>query len=141
MAGGRSGQADGGFGSGRLRLRNLLVVSELALALMLLIGAGLLIRSFMRLQDVPSGFNPDRVISMRLGTGRRFDTPQASNAFYRDVAERIANVPGVTSSGSVSTLPFTSGVGWGSTRTTLAPCWRAAAATSRPIQPPPTIAT
>jgi predicted permease len=114
-AGGRSGQGDGGFGSGRFRLRSLLVVSELALALMLLIGAGLLVRSFMRLQDVPSGFTPDRVISMRLGSGgRRFDTPQASNAFYRDVAERIANVPGVTASGSVTTLPFTSAVGWGS---------------------------
>ena len=114
-AGGRSGQGDGGFGSTRLRLRSLLVVSELALSLMLLIGAGLLVRSFMRLQDVPPGFNADRVISMRLGSsGRRFDTPQASNEFYRVVAERIANVPGVTRAGSVSSLPFTNAVGWGS---------------------------
>ena len=114
-AGGRSGQGDGGFGSGRFRLRSLLVVSELALALMLLIGAGLLVRSFMRLQEVSPGFNPDRVISMRLGSsGRRFETPQASNAFFREVSERIANVPGVTARGSVSTLPFTSAVGWGS---------------------------
>jgi predicted permease len=114
-AGGRGGQGDGGFGSARPRLRSLLVVSELALALMLLIGAGLLVRSFMRLQEVPPGFTPDRVISMRLGSsGRRFDTPQASNAFFREVSERIANVPGVTTSGSVTTLPFTSAVGWGS---------------------------
>jgi predicted permease len=114
-AGGRGDHGDGGFGSGRLRLRSLLVVSELALALMLLIGAGLLVRSFMRLQEVPPGFNPDRVISMRLGSsGRRFDTPQASNAFFRVVAERIASVPGVTHRGAVSTLPFTNSVGWGS---------------------------
>jgi predicted permease len=114
-AGGRSGQGDGGFGSTRLRLRSLLVVSELALALMLLIGAGLLVRSFMRLQEVPPGFNPDRVVSMRLGSsGRQFPTPQASNEFYRVIAERIANVPGVTRSGSVTTLPFTDAVGWGS---------------------------
>jgi predicted permease len=69
----------------------------------------------MRLQEVPPGFNPERVISMRIGsTGRQFATPQASNEFYRTVAERIANVPGVTRAGSVTTLPFTDAVGWGS---------------------------
>ena len=54
-AGGRSVQADGGFNSSRRRLRSVLVVSELALSLMLLIGAGLLVRSFVRLQSVRAG--------------------------------------------------------------------------------------
>jgi predicted permease len=114
-AGGRSAHGDGGFGSARLRLRSLLVVSELALSLMLLIGAGLLVRSFVRLQAVPPGFNPEGVVSMRLGaSGRRFATPQASSEFFRQIGERIAAVPGVTARGAVTSLPFTTSVGWGS---------------------------
>jgi predicted permease len=114
-ASGRSGHGDGGFGSTRLRLRSLLVVSELALSLMLLIGAGLLIRSFVRLQAVPPGFNPAQVISMRLGaSGRQFATPQASTEFFRQIGDRIAALPGVTVRGAVTTLPFTTAVGWGS---------------------------
>jgi predicted permease len=114
-AGGRSGQGDGGFGSTRLRLRSLLVVSELALSLMLLIGAGLLVRSFVRLQAVPPGFNPEGVISMRLGSsGQRFDKPELARAFFSQIGDRIAAVPGVVSRGAVSSLPFTTSVGWGS---------------------------
>src|SRR5687767_7506520 len=63
-AGGRNTQADGGFSTSRRRLRSLLVVSEVALSLMLLVGAGLLVRSFARLQNVSPGFNADHVISM-----------------------------------------------------------------------------
>ena len=114
-ASGRTGQGDGGFGSARLRLRSLLVVSELALSLMLLVGAGLLVRSFVRLQAVPPGFNPEQVISMRLGaSGRQFSTPQAATEFFRQIGDRIAAVPGVIVRGAVSSLPFTSSVGWGS---------------------------
>ena len=115
-AGGRSGQGDGGFGSARLRLRSLLVVSELALSLMLLIGAGLLVRSFMRLQEVPPGFNPDRVISMRLGSERPAVRHAAGLQRVLSRGRRSASPtsPASRRSGSVSTLPFTSAVGWGS---------------------------
>ena len=114
-AGGRSAHADGGFGPSRRRLRSLLVVSELALSLMLLIGAGLLVRSFLRLQDVTPGFNPSNVISMRLGaSGRQFPNRDAAMEFFRQFGAQIAAVPGVTARGAVSSLPFTSAVGWGS---------------------------
>ena len=114
-AGGRHTQGDGGFNTSRRRLRSLLVVAEVALSLMLLVGAGLLIRSFVRLQSVSPGFNPDGVISMRLGaSGRQFPNRDAAVEYYRQFAERIVSVPGVKVRGAISSLPFTSAVGWGS---------------------------
>ena len=114
-SGGRNTQGEGGFGSSRRRLRSLLVVSELALSLMLLIGAGLLIRSFVRLQDVTPGFTPENVISMRLGaSGRQFENPESRLEYFRQIGDRIAAVPGIQVRGAVTALPFTSSVGWGS---------------------------
>ncbi|HEY7498598.1 MAG TPA: ABC transporter permease [Vicinamibacterales bacterium] len=112
---GRSTHAEGGLGTSRFKLRSLLIVSELALSLMLLIGATLLVRSFVRLQSVSPGFNPDHVISMRLGaSGRVFPTPEAAIPYRQQFAERLSSVPGVKVRGAVSSLPFTSSVGWGS---------------------------
>ena len=114
-AGGRNTQGEGGFGSSRRRMRSLLVVAEVALSLMLLVGAGLLIRSFVRLQSVTPGFNPDGVISMRLGaSGRQFPNPESRIEYFRQFSDRIAAVPGVQVRGAVTSLPFTSSVGWGS---------------------------
>ena len=114
-AGGRNTQGDGGFGTSRRRLRSLLVVGEVAFSLMLLIGAGLLLRSFVRLQGVAPGFNAEGVISMRVGvSGRVFETREASLEFQRSIGDRIAAVPGVKVRGGVTALPFTSSVGWGS---------------------------
>jgi predicted permease len=113
-AGGRSAQGDGGFSLSRHRLRGLLVVSELALSLMLLIGAGLLIRSFVRLESVSPGFNPDHVISMRLGAGNhRFQNRDEANAFFAVILAKIGANPAVSAVGTVTSLPFTSSVGWG----------------------------
>ena len=114
-AGGRNTQGEGGFGSSRWRLRSLLVVAELALSLMLLVGAGLLVRSFVRLQQVTPGFNPESVISLRLGaSGRQFPNPEARLEYFRQFGDRIAAVPGIKVRGAVTALPFTSSVGWGS---------------------------
>jgi predicted permease len=114
-AGGRSAQGEGGFGSSRRRMRSLLVVAELALSLMLLVGAGLLIRSFVRLQQVTPGFTAENVISMRLGaSGRQFPNPESRVEYFRQFADRLAAVPGVEARGAVTALPFTSSVGWGS---------------------------
>jgi predicted permease len=115
-SGGRSTQGDGGFASGpRNRLRGALVISELALSLMLLIGAGLLIRSFVRLEGVPPGFNPDHVISMRVSAnGPKYRDDKATAQFYRELGDNIMRLPGVKSQGGVSALPFTPSVGWGS---------------------------
>ena len=73
-AGTRNAQADVGFSFARHRLRSALVVLELALSIVLLIGAGLLVRTFALLQSVSPGFNPNHVISLRMGvSGRKFD--------------------------------------------------------------------
>jgi len=113
-AGGRSGHSGGGLRVMRQQMRGLLVVAELALSLMLLIGAGLLIRSFVRLQSVPPGFNADHVLTMRvvaMGAKYRNDEPVAQ--FYREIERRVRNLPGVTAEGVVSALPLTGTVGWG----------------------------
>jgi predicted permease len=114
-AGGRSGQSDGGLHLARHRLRGLLVVSELALSLMLLIGAGLLIRSFVRLQAVPPGFTADHVLTMQVAaTGPKYREDKATIQFYREVESRVRRLPGVTSVGATDVLPLTGTVGWGS---------------------------
>lgn len=113
-AGGRSGQSDGGLRLARNRLRGLLVVSELSLSLMLLIGAGLLIRSFARLQGVPPGFATDHVLSMQVAVnGPKYREPKAVTQFYREIEDRITHLPGVKTEGLVSALPLTGTVGWG----------------------------
>ena len=114
-AGGRNTRGDGGLGAGSRRpLRSMLVAGEVAISIVLLVGAGLLIRSFVRLQQVSPGFDPDGVVSLRLGApGRRFDNRDAVVAYYTSLGDQLASVPGVKERGAVSTLPFTSSVGWG----------------------------
>jgi predicted permease len=117
-AGGRSSQGAGGFNPSRHRLRGLLVVGELGLSLILLAGAGLLIRSFIRLSNVPPGFNPSSVISMRMSvSGPKYRTQppgQAVAQFYEALGQRLAQLPGIKAQGGITTLPLTPTVGWGS---------------------------
>jgi predicted permease len=116
-AGGRSGQSDGGLHVRRYSLRGLLVVSELTLSLMLLIGAGLLIRSFVRLQSVPPGFTTDHVLTMEVtAAGRKYQDDKNDRPiinFYKEFESRVAHLPGVVTEGVVSALPLTGEVGWG----------------------------
>jgi predicted permease len=113
-AGGRGGQSDGGLQLKRHRLRGLLVVSELAFSLMLVIGAGLLVRSFVRLQKVPPGFTTDHVLTMQVAaSGPKYRPDKAVAQFYQEFESRIARLPGVKAEGVVSILPLTGSVGWG----------------------------
>ena len=114
-AGGRGSQGDVGFHLKRHRLRSSLVIVELAFSLMLLTGAGLLIRSFVRLQQVAPGFNPDHVITMRIAANDpKYHDDKNVVQFFREVGERIAHIPGVQLQGTISALPLTPSVGWGS---------------------------
>ena len=113
-AGGRSGQSDGGLRLARNRLRGLLVVFELALSLILLTGAGLLIRSFVRLQSVPPGFATEHILSMQVAVnGPKYQKGAAAVQFFQEAGDRITHLPGVKSQGLVSALPLTGSVGWG----------------------------
>ena len=113
-AGGRSGQSSGGLHLKRHHLRGLLVVSELAFSLILLIGAGLLIRSFVRLQSVAPGFTTDHVLTMQVAANDpKYREDKALASFWREIETRIAHLPGVVAEGAVSALPLTGSVGWG----------------------------
>jgi putative ABC transport system permease protein len=91
----------------RQRVRNVLVIAEMALALVLLIGAGLLIKSFQQLQQATLGFNPSQVFvaNVSLGSTKYRETPQQIN-FFQQVLRRIENLPGVTSAATVNYPPF-----------------------------------
>ena len=113
-SGGRSGSTGGGLRVGRHRLRGLLVVSELALSLMLLIGAGLLLRSFQQLSNVQPGFRADGVLTMNVvATGPKYRDHAAHERFYQEVTDRVAHLPGVMGVGTTETLPLTGSVSWG----------------------------
>ncbi len=96
------------------RLRKLLVVSELALSLVLLISAGLLIRSFISVERVNPGFNAQNVLGMRLSVAGTSYKGDRREIFYRELLERVRRLPGVTSAGIADNLPLSGGIGWGS---------------------------
>ncbi|HEX8680185.1 MAG TPA: ABC transporter permease, partial [Chthoniobacterales bacterium] len=98
-----------GSTGGRSRtLRNIFVVAEVSLALVLLIGAGLMIRSFMRLQSVQTGFQPENVLSMRVQLPRtKYAEPHQKVDFFKQAQQRIAALPGVQAVGAISYLPLT----------------------------------
>jgi putative ABC transport system permease protein len=93
-------------GTARTRLRSALVVSEIACALVLLMCAGLLIRTVRQLQNVDPGFDYAQSLKMDLGLpSLRYDTDQKRIAFYRDLTNQVQSLPGVVSAGVVTPLP------------------------------------
>ena len=106
---------DGGRHGGGPRSRRILsglVVAEVALSLVLLAGAGLLIRSFIRLQSIDPGFRSEGVLTARVQTvGVRYQTPGARGAFYNNVLTRISTLPGVEQAAGVTFLPMGRGLG------------------------------
>ncbi|HKQ74109.1 MAG TPA: FtsX-like permease family protein, partial [Blastocatellia bacterium] len=104
-----------GSSSGRRQqfIRNALVVTEVAMSMVLLIGAGLMIRSVIRLQQVDPGFNPSnaRTVSIALPK-RKYPEKEQQAAFYSQLIERAASLPGVQAAGAACAVPFSDGL-WG----------------------------
>jgi predicted permease len=115
LQGGSRGASTAGVLWGRgQNLRRLLVISELALSVMLLIGAGLLVRSFWQVLSVPPGFNPASVLTLELTmSGRKYAEPRTVAETYRRIWEELARLPGVTRVGGVSALPLSQMFAWG----------------------------
>ena len=109
---------EGGRGSseghGRNRVRALLVVSEIALSVLLLIGAGLLIKSFVLLRDVNPGFDAENVLTMRIAlTNPRYHRDhQLQPTFFRELTSRVSALPGVEAAGATLTLPLNGSNFW-----------------------------
>jgi putative ABC transport system permease protein len=100
--GGRSGE-----GYRRTNTRSLLLIGEVAMSLILLVGAGLLIKSFMRLQEVKPGFNPERLLIASLSLpGAKYKEDQQRIDFYRALIERLRTLPGVQAVGAGVNLPL-----------------------------------
>ena len=99
-------------GGHRQRLRSLLVVAEVSLAVVLVIGAGLMVRSLSALGRIDLGFNPENVLTMRVSVpAARYDTPEKVVDFYRLLNERVRALPGVQSAGFVRVLPLATTIG------------------------------
>jgi putative ABC transport system permease protein len=100
------GKGGAGVSSGK-RMRSALVVAEVALSLVLLIGAGLFIRSFTRLLTVDPGFNPENVLTMELSLPRaRYPERQKAALFYQQVLQRVNTLPGVQAAAATTILPL-----------------------------------
>jgi putative ABC transport system permease protein len=102
--GGRAGTG----GRSSTRLRGALVIAEMALAVMLLAGAGLLMKSFVRLQNVNPGFRPDQILTLELSLPSvGYEKDERSAGFYEELLKRLTTLPGVRSAGAVMALPLT----------------------------------
>src|ERR1017187_388928 len=107
MAALRDGGRGNAIGFRRNRLRSALVVGEVALALVLLSGAGLLMRSFYHLQSMDLGFDPHDVLTFRTNLpAAKYKTDEAQAAFYHRALERLRSIPGVTAAGAAQIFPL-----------------------------------
>ncbi len=103
----KEGGRSGGFGLRSARLRNALVVGQVALALLLIVGAGLFVRTLAELNRLDPGFDAPNKLTLQLGLpAARYPDRAASRAFYADLENRLRAVPGVTSVASINSLPL-----------------------------------
>jgi putative ABC transport system permease protein len=103
----KAGARESASGS-RVRIRNVLVIVETALGVVVVIAAGLLFRSFLRIEETPLGFQPQGILTLRaIPRGQKYFSLPKRNAFYREAIERIDALPGVNSAAAVSFIPLT----------------------------------
>jgi predicted permease len=95
------------------QVRQVLVISEIAVACVLLVGAGLLIQSFAKLQKVNLGFQPGQAVAWRVDPTRAFKSVAEGNRYYDELIEKVAAIPGVESAGLSDTLPLGRNRTWG----------------------------
>jgi predicted permease len=100
-------------GRGRRWVRSALVVSEIVFACVLLVGAGLLMRSLIRVLDVDMGFEPARAATIRVDPDSRYATPEQQNAYIDEVLRRVKEIPGVEAAGMTDALPLGRNRTWG----------------------------
>jgi len=101
-----------GSGVGSQRLRNLLIVVEVALSLILLVGAGLMIKSFWRLQQIDPGFNPNNLLTLEISLPEaKYAEPQQRAAFAQTAMERLSTLPGVQAAAFINHPPFSNRFG------------------------------
>ncbi len=99
-------------GGSRHRLRRLLAISEIALALVLLVGAGMMIKTFMQMQNTNLGFNTDNVVTMRIATtGNQYTETFRSATFFQQLIDRLKSVPGTEAVGVTTLLPLSGDFG------------------------------
>ena len=96
-----------GLAGGHHRVRSSLVITEVALALVLLVGAGLLIRSFMRLQQVDPGFNPENALAVSVSLpAKKYAEDEQQAAFFKQLIEKVSALPGVVAVGATQSVPI-----------------------------------
>ncbi|MGH9593412.1 MAG: FtsX-like permease family protein, partial [Bryobacteraceae bacterium] len=100
-------------GKNRAWIRKALVVSEVAFACVLLVGAGLLIRSFLRVMDVNLGFQPERAAILRIDPDSRYSTQAQQNTYYNEALRLVRDIPGVQAAGLTDCLPLGRNRSWG----------------------------
>jgi putative ABC transport system permease protein len=108
----KDGSQSASSGSARQRFRNTLVVLEMALAVVLLVGAGLMLRSLWALQSTPLGLQPTNVLTMRVALpAESYRSPEEVVGFYQRLMERVKQLPGVAVAGAARSLPLGSTIG------------------------------
>jgi len=107
----KEGGAQSTIGRGKHRMRSLLIVAQVAVSFLLLIGAGLMLRSFMKLQHVDPGFQPENVLTMDIALDFvKYNTDDKQRSFFETLLEKVQSQSGVKSAAASMMIPFTSGM-------------------------------